>query len=146
MSDTVNALGYVNGKQENATPEQIHALKEHIKTYKSPTQDLRGPMRKIEQRLLHEYCGALVGNQCLDFQKQDGITEIEEATMANHVERNLNDILLRDEAVGMVSVNRKPIYISCVSNFTNFLDLFRKTIRSMEIGIPCVVLGRSNSE
>ena len=144
-TETINALGVVNGKQDNATPQQVQTLKEHIKTYKPPTRDLRDPMRRIEQKFLNEYTGPLVGNQCIDFQKQDGITEIEESVMANHVERGLNNILMRDEDAGKITVNRKPIYISCVSNFTNFLDLFRKTIRSMEVGIPCVVLGRSNT-
>jgi hypothetical protein len=144
-TDTINALGQVNGKQDNATPEQVKTLKEHIKTYQPPTHDLREPMRRIEQKFLTEYTGPLIGNQCLDFQKQDGITEIEESIMANHIERGLNDLLLRDEDAGKITVNRKPIYISCVSNFTNFLDLFRKTIRSMEVGTPCVVLGRTNT-
>lgn len=143
---TVDALGQVNGHQEFATPEQIESLKEHIQTYQPPQMDYRKAMRKVEQRLLSpEYSGFLIGNQCLDFSKQDGVTEIEESIMANHVERNLNDLLLQDEAAGILTVQRKPIYVSCVSNFTNFLDLFRKTLRSMEVGIPCVVLGRSNT-
>lgn len=150
--DTVNGLGKVNGRQEYATAEQVQALKDHITMYQPPVIDLRGPIRRIEQRLLSPdtanggYCGELIGNQCIDFQKQDGVTEMEEATMANAVERKLNDLLLRDEQDdGKILVNRRPIYISCVSNFTNFLDLFRKTIRSLEVGIPCIVLGRSNT-
>lgn len=144
--DTVDALGRVNGRQDYATKEQIEALKQHIQTYQPPQQDYREAMRQVEQRLLSpEFSGLLIGNQCLDFSKQDGVTEIEESIMANHVERNLNDLLLRDEAAGILKVQRKPIYVSCVSNFTNFLDLFRKTLRSMEVGIPCVVLGRSNT-
>ncbi|KAG7356989.1 hypothetical protein IV203_001677 [Nitzschia inconspicua] len=145
MVDTVNALGDVNGRQEYATPEQIQLLKNHITNFWSSTKDLRDPLRRIEQKLLHEYAGFLIGNQCLDFQKQDGITEIEESIMANHVERNLNDLVLREEEAGRIVVNRQPIYVSAVSNFTNFLDLFRKTVRSLELGIPCVVLGRSNT-
>jgi hypothetical protein len=145
MIDTVNALGEVNGRQEYASPDQVEALKSHIITYKSPSNDLREPLRRIEQKLLEEYAGFLIGNQCLDFQKQDGITEIEESIMANHVERNLNDLVLRDETAGKIVVNRQPIYVSAVSNFTNFLDLFRKTVRSLELGIPCIVLGRSNT-
>ncbi len=65
--------------------------------------------------------------------------------MANAVERRLNDMLLEDELAGKVAICRRPIYVSCVSNFTNFLDLFRKTIRSLELGIPCVILGRCNN-
>ena len=122
-------------------------MKDHITNFQSSSKDLRDPIRRVEQKLLTDskYTGFLIGNQCLDFQKQDGITEIEEAIMANHVERALNDLLLREENAGQVEVNRAPIYVSCVSNFTNFLDLFRKTIRSLELGIPCVILGRSNT-
>ncbi|GKY94518.1 hypothetical protein MPSEU_000417600 [Mayamaea pseudoterrestris] len=65
--------------------------------------------------------------------------------MANAVERRLNDLLLRDEALKMVHIDRRPIYVSCVSNFSNFLDLFRKSIRSLEVGVPVVILGRSNT-
>jgi hypothetical protein len=142
---TVNALGESNGSQDYATPEQVEELMNHIKTFQSPSKDLREPMRRIEQKLLTQYQGLLIGNQCMDFHKQDGITEIEEATMANTVERRLNDLLWRDEQAGKLTINRKPIHVSCVSNFTNFLDLFRKTLRSVELGIPCVILGRSNT-
>ena len=65
--------------------------------------------------------------------------------MANVVEHRLNDALLQDELDGKIKINRKPIYVSCVSNFTNFLDLFRKTIRSLELGIPCIVLSRTHT-
>mmetsp|Transcript_36380 Transcript_36380/g.87869 ORF Transcript_36380/g.87869 Transcript_36380/m.87869 type:complete len:761 (+) Transcript_36380:1179-3461(+) len=143
--DTINALGQVNGRQEYATSEQVQALKNHIMTYKSSSNDLRAQLRRIEQQFLTKYSGFLIGNQCIDFQKQDGVTELEESVMANHVERNLNDLVLKDEIDGKIIVNRQPIYVSAVSNFTNFLDLFRKTIRSMELGIPVVILGRSNT-
>lgn len=144
--DTIDALGKVNGRQDYATTEQIQLLKSHIQTYQSPKKDYREQIRKVEQRLLSpEFCGFLIGNQCLDFAKQDGVTEIEEAVMANHVERNLNDLLLKDEDAGILTVDRKPIYVSCVSNFTNFLDLFRKTVRCLEVGVPCVILSRTNT-
>lgn len=143
--ETVNALGDINGRQEYAAEDQLRALKDHISNFQSKQKDLREPIRRIEQKLLTKYAGFLIGNQCLDFQKQDGVTEMEEAVMANHVERALNDLVLRDESDGKIAVNRKPIYVSAVSNFTNFLDLFRKTIRSLELGIPCIVLGRSNT-
>lgn len=142
---TKDALAKSNGHQYLATPEQVGQLEEHIKTYRSPYKDIRDPLRRIEHKLLTEHAGFLIGNQCVDFQKQDGVTEMEESIMANQVERSLNDLLLEDELAGKLDINRKPVYVSCVSNFTNFLDLFRKTIRNMELGIPCVVLGRSNT-
>ena len=142
---TKDALSNANGHQYFASPEQVKELKEHIQTYKSPYKDIRDPLRRIEHLLLTEHAGFLIGNQCIDFQKQDGVTEMEESIMANSVERRMNDLLLDDEEAGKIVINRKPIYVSCVSNFTNFLDLFRKTIRNMELGIPCIVLGRSNT-
>jgi len=42
----------------------------------------------------------IIGNQCLDFQKQDGITEIEESIQANLLEMRMNELLLKDEAKG----------------------------------------------
>ena len=142
---TVNALGEVNGTQIFATTDQLDSIQHHVNTFTSPASDLREPMRRVEQAFLNEYAGFLIGNQCLDFQKQDGVTELEESILANSVERRLNDLLLEQEQEGVLTISRKPIYVSCVSNFTNFLDLFRKTIRSLELGVPVVILSRSNT-
>jgi hypothetical protein len=76
-------------------PPPTKSIKEHLQTYRSPSNDFRQPLRRIEQKLLNEYAWFLIGNQCFDFQKQDGITELEESIMANHVERNLNDLVLQ---------------------------------------------------
>ncbi len=84
----------------------------HILTYRSPHRDLRSEVRRIESRLFSEHAGLLIGNQCVDFAKQDGVTEIEECVSANAVERRLNDALLEDEADGRVVVGRRPIFVS----------------------------------
>eukprot|EP00548_Thalassiothrix_antarctica_P011877 CAMPEP_0194159460 /NCGR_PEP_ID=MMETSP0152-20130528/77843_1 /TAXON_ID=1049557 /ORGANISM="Thalassiothrix antarctica, Strain L6-D1" /LENGTH=720 /DNA_ID=CAMNT_0038869029 /DNA_START=127 /DNA_END=2286 /DNA_ORIENTATION=- len=168
--ETKDAFGIVNGYQQLATPQQVSELENFITTYVSPSNDLRSELRAVETELLTTHAGFLIGTQCMDFGKQDGITELEEATMANAIERRLNDMLLSQEKKaksasienpanaierrlndmllsqeieGKVRINRKPIFVGCVSNFTLFLDLFRKTIRSLELGIPCVILGRN---
>ena len=69
-------------------------------------------MRGIERKLLSEYAGLLIGNQCVDFGKQDGVTEIEESILANRVERNMNDMLYDDEIDGRIRINRRPIFVS----------------------------------
>ena len=60
----------------------------------------RAPVRAAEAQLLEDAraAGMLIGNQALDFGKQDGVTEIEESLEANCIERALNDGLLADEA------------------------------------------------
>mmetsp|Transcript_2700 Transcript_2700/g.4083 ORF Transcript_2700/g.4083 Transcript_2700/m.4083 type:complete len:706 (+) Transcript_2700:156-2273(+) len=145
LVETKDAFGNVNGLQQVATAEEVEKIKNFLQSFKSPYSDLRLKMRAIEQELLTTYAGSLIGTQCLDFGKQDGITELEEATMANAVERYLNDLLLKEELDGKIKISRAPIFVSCVSNFTLFLDLFRKTLRSLELGIPCVILGRTNT-
>lgn len=59
-----------------------------------------------------EYAGLLIGNQCVDFAKQDGVTEIEESIMANSIERRMNDMLFDDERDGKIVVSRRPIFVS----------------------------------
>jgi hypothetical protein len=137
---------FTQGRQIWSTPDEWDTvLRPHITTYTSPYTDLRDTIRQVEETIFTYHAGFLIGNQCVDFGKQDGVTEIEEAVMANTIERRLNDLLLRDEAAGMVSIDRRPIYVACVSNFSNFLDLSRKTLRSLEVGIPVIILGRSNT-
>jgi len=142
--DTVDAFGNINGKQILATPEVVNQVVDHVKGL-SPGKDYRAAIRRIEERLLSEHAAFLIGNQALDFYKQDGVTEIEESIEANVVERKLNDLLLEDELAGRVRIQRHTALVGCVSNFSNFLDLCRKSLRNIELGIPVLILSRSNT-
>ena len=90
-----------------------------------PKHDYRESIRKVEAEIFETFPAALIGNQAVDFRKQDGVTEIEESVQANLVERRLNDLLLADENDGKVKICRAPAFVGCVSNFSNFLDLSR---------------------
>ena len=145
---TVDAFGNENGAAIEATPEQVDAVLKHMLGYKPPKTDYRAEVRAMEAEILDvgsKWPAMLVGNQAFDFRKQDGITEIEESVEANTVERRLNDQLLADETAGKLAIDRAPAYVACVSNFSNFLDLCRKGLRNLEVGVPIVVLSRSNT-
>lgn len=143
---TVNAFNEENGKLILAPAEIVDQIIHHMHNFKAPKTDYRQELRAIEQKLLSpKYAAALVGNQALDFKKQDGITEMEESVEANTVERRLNDLVYADEQAGVIEIRRAPQMVGCVSNFSNFLDLFRKTVRNIELGIPAVVLSRGNT-
>jgi len=144
-TSTIDAFQNVNGKNILSTPDETSAIITHIRTYNPPIKDLREKMRKIEKTLLSRHAGFLIGNQTMDFYKQDGVTELEESVMANEVERRMNDDLFQDENEGKVDISRNLAFVGCVSNFSNFLDLFRKVIRNVEVGVPVVVFGRGNT-
>jgi len=143
-ADTIDAFTKVNGKQILSDPEQVDLVMEHMRTF-TPQRDYREAVRNIEQDLLKNYGHVLAGNQALDFRKQDGITEIGEWSEAATVERRLSDLLLESEARGEIEIKRNPSFVGCVSNFSNFLDLCRKVLRHIELGVPVVVLSRSNT-
>lgn len=138
LETTVDAFGAENGSVVQATPAEVDAVLQHMREYTPPKKDYRAEVRAMEAEILDvagRWPALLVGNQALDFKKQDGVTEIEESVEANTVERRLVDQLLADEAAGVVAVNRAPAYVACVSNFTNFLDLCRKGLRNLEMGV-----------
>ena len=141
---TIDAFKRENGRAINATSQEVDAVLAHMKNYKPSHRDYRSEVRAIEAEILSEYDAFLVGNQAMDFIKQDGVTEIEESVQANAVERRLNDRLFEEEQSGKLEINRAPAIVGCVSNFSNFLDLCRKTLRNLELGVPVVVLSRSN--
>lgn len=145
LQATVDAFGRENGRIRMSTDEETDQLIAYLRASPPSRVDFRDEVREAERRLLTEYAGELIGNQALDFVKQDGVTEMEEAMQANAVERRLNDQLFASELAGEIVVGRQPAMVCCVSNFSNFLDLFRKTIRNMEVGVPTVVMSRSNT-
>ncbi len=150
LEDTVDAFTGKNGKVVQATTEQVDAVIAHMLEYTPPKNDYRAEVRAMEAKIFDVLGGSpwpsfLVGNQALDFKKQDGVTEIEESVQANVVEQRLADQLIADEVAGKVAINRAPAYVGCVSNFSNFLDLCRKGLRNIELGVPIVVLSRSNT-
>lgn len=72
----------------------------------APRADLRAAVRRAEAVVLREHAGELIANQALEFGKQDGVTEVEEAHQANAVEQRLNDALWDAEAAGEIAVHQ----------------------------------------
>jgi len=146
VQQTVDAFSVENGSQVLSTPEQADAVLRHIQTFRPPKTDYRAEFARIDQTVLSlPFAAEIIGNQALDFRKQDGITEVFESVEANAVERRLNSALYEEELAGNIVIKRFPAFIGCVSNFSNFLDLCRKVMRNMELGVPVVVLSRNNT-
>ena len=145
-STTSDAFEKENGLIHLATQEELDSVKTHLSQFNVETKDFRNQVRAMEKEIFEmENAAELVALQAAEFFKQDGVTEIEESVEANEVERRLNDLLLQDETDGVININRAPVFVGCVSNFSNFLDLSRKVLRHLEVGVPCVVLSRSNT-
>jgi hypothetical protein len=143
---TTDAFNNENGLIKLATQEELDAVVEHLSNFDTTTKDYRKEVRAMEAEIFEMNNAAeLVALQAAEFFKQDGVTEIEESVEANEVERRLNDQLLEDENNSVIDICRAPVFVGCVSNFTNFLDLSRKVLRHLEVGVPCVVLSRSNT-
>jgi hypothetical protein len=70
--DTVDAFGVVNGKQLLSSATSLQDVIAHCQSYQSPKKDLREAIRAIEAIMLSKHAAALIGNQALDFKKQDG--------------------------------------------------------------------------
>jgi hypothetical protein len=149
--DTVDAFNRVNGRQVLATAQQVDRIVAHVEALKrraatgEAARDLRDKVRAVERVFMTDLAGMLIGNQAVDFLKQDGVTEIEESLQANVVEQRMQDQLLADELAGRVRVCRAPAFVGCVSNFSNFLDLCRKVLRNLELGVPVVIPSRANT-
>jgi len=142
---TVDAFQVPNGLQIVSPPETVDKIIAAARQAGRLGTDFREGVRKVEAEFEGPLAGEIIGNQSMDFNKQDGITEIEESVQANTVERRLNDLLVEEEKAGRVSICREPAIVGCVSNFTNFLDLFRKTIRNIETGVPVIILSREHT-
>ena len=150
IQSTVDAFGKENGVIRLASPDVFDKLQNHLSNLYAnplppPSASLTEKVRAVEKKLLWDCPHILIGNQAMDFMKQDGVTEIEESVQANLIEQKLNDHLLCDEQKGRISICRAPVLVGCVSNFSNFLDLSRKTLRNVEVGVPAVILSRSNT-
>ena len=144
--DTVDAFGAVNGAQLLASEEESDLLLAHAASFRPQRADLREAARRAEERMLTVHAGDLIANQTLDFGKQDGVTEIEEALQANAVERRLNDQLWEAEEAGELTIPRRVALVPCVSNFSHFLDMCRKGLRLIELGVPIMVLSRTHTQ
>ena len=143
---TTDAFNKENGLIHLATQQELDTVAAHLRGFDTATHDFRTQVRALEREIFEmDNAAELVALQAAEFFKQDGVTEIEESVEANEVERRMNDLLLADEAKGVVDICRAPVFVGCVSNFTNFLDLSRKVLRHLEVGVPCVVLSRSNT-
>ena len=82
---TIDAFGRENGKQVLATKSGvdkiIHFMQNAKDFHKGVNKDYLQAGREIDAILCDHarLAPVIIGNQCLDFQKQDGITEIEES-------------------------------------------------------------------
>ena len=82
---TVDAFDRENGKQVLASPagvdKVIHFMKNAKDFHRGENRNFLDQVREIDAIFMdhNRLAPTIIGNQCLDFQKQDGITEIEES-------------------------------------------------------------------
>ena len=94
ITDSLDAFESKNGAIRMATSAEVDSIIGHMKSFK-PERDYRKAVRAVEAEIFEKHSAELIGNQAMDFRKQDGVTEIEESVQVHHHSLGRDSLLVR---------------------------------------------------